>query len=166
MNEQIYRSTGKKTLFDAEFSVEKLSEIGNPLEKIGKAIDFEMFREVLEGKLPNLSKKNNAGAKPFDVVLMFKIMILQRYYGLGGQAGRIPDIGQDELQEFPGTGNGRQGTGRKNGLGVQGKIDGIGAGRGPVRTVQRSSGAKGTDTQPGPNDRCQFHGRAAAAQYP
>ena len=31
----------------------------------------------------NQNKKNNAGAKPFDVVLMFKILILQRYYGLG-----------------------------------------------------------------------------------
>ena len=37
----------------------------------------------LETKLLNINKKNNAGAKPFDVVLMFKIMILQRYYGLG-----------------------------------------------------------------------------------
>ena len=38
---------------------------------------------MLEYKLLNTNKKNNAGAKPFDVVLMFKILILQRYYGLG-----------------------------------------------------------------------------------
>ena len=31
----------------------------------------------------NKDKKSNAGAKPYDVVMMFKIMILQRYYGLG-----------------------------------------------------------------------------------
>jgi len=37
----------------------------------------------LESKLLNRNKKNNAGAKPYDVVMMFKIMILQRYYGLG-----------------------------------------------------------------------------------
>lgn len=42
-----------------------------------------MFRNYLEDKLLNTSKKNNAGAKPYDVVMMFKIMILQRYYGLG-----------------------------------------------------------------------------------
>ena len=37
----------------------------------------------MESKLLNRNKKNNAGAKPYDVVMMFKIMILQRYYGLG-----------------------------------------------------------------------------------
>ncbi len=50
---------------------------------ISKVIEFEMFRDMLEAKLLNKNKKNNAGAKPFDVVMMFKIMILQRYYGLG-----------------------------------------------------------------------------------
>lgn len=68
MTKQIYKSTGKKTLFDAQFSIEKLSEIGNPLEKINNVIDFGMFRGLLEAKLPNTAKKNNAGAKPFDVV--------------------------------------------------------------------------------------------------
>tara|TARA_R110002072_G_scaffold302520_1_gene486074 strand:+ start:699 stop:1232 length:534 start_codon:yes stop_codon:yes gene_type:complete len=70
-------------LFDEQFSVEKLSEMGNPLDKLSTAINFELFRQVLESKLLNTAKKNNAGAKPFDVVFMFKILILQRYYGLG-----------------------------------------------------------------------------------
>ncbi|HPE35350.1 MAG TPA: transposase [Bacteroidales bacterium] len=43
-----------------------------------------MFRNTLESKLLNTDKKNNAGAKPYDVVMMFKIMILQKYYGPGG----------------------------------------------------------------------------------
>lgn len=29
-----YRSTGKKGLFDEQFNIEKLSQIGNPLERI------------------------------------------------------------------------------------------------------------------------------------
>src|SRR5680860_203802 len=149
MNEQIYRSTGKKTLFDAEFSVEKLSEIGNPLEKIGKAIDFEMFREVLEGKLPNLSKKNNEGAKPFDVVLMFKIMILQRYYGLGDKRVEYRILDRSSFKDFLGLETGDKVPDEKNGLGVQGKIDGIGTYRRYLCNVQLLPGAKGTDTQPG-----------------
>jgi len=60
-----------------------LSEIANPLEKISNVIDFESFRNTLEKSILNKEKKNNAGAKPFDLVMMFKIMILQRYYGLG-----------------------------------------------------------------------------------
>jgi len=83
MNNPQYKSHGKKSLFDEQFSIQLLSEIGNPLETISKVIDFEMFRSTLESKLLNTNKKNNAGAKPFDVVMMFKILILQRYYGLG-----------------------------------------------------------------------------------
>jgi IS5 family transposase len=80
---QKYKKTGNIGLFDSQFTQEKLSAIGNPLEMISKVIDFEVFRDKLESKLVNNNKKNNAGAKPFDVVMMFKIMILQRYYGLG-----------------------------------------------------------------------------------
>jgi len=83
MTSQKYKPTGNRGLFDEQDTYEKLSEIGNPLERISKVMDFEMFREILETKLLNTNKKNNAGAKPFDVVMMFKIMILQRYYGLG-----------------------------------------------------------------------------------
>lgn len=83
MNNPQYKRHGKKSLFDEQFSIQLLSEIGNPLETISKVIDFEMFRSTLESKLLNTNKKNNAGAKPFDVVMMFKILILQRYYGLG-----------------------------------------------------------------------------------
>jgi transposase, IS5 family len=78
-----YKITGNKGLFDEQETQEKLSNIGNPLEKINNVINFEMFRIKLESKLLNFNKKNNAGAKPYDVVMMFKIMILQRYYGLG-----------------------------------------------------------------------------------
>ena len=65
-----YKAQGKKSLFDEQNSLELLSEIGNPLEMVSKVIDFEMFRPTLENKLLNTNKKNNAGAKPFDLVLM------------------------------------------------------------------------------------------------
>ena len=83
MKTQIYKKTGTKGLFDEQETYQKLSSIGNPLELISKVVDFEVFRNTLESKLLNTDKKTNAGAKPYDVVMMFKIMILQRYYGLG-----------------------------------------------------------------------------------
>ena len=79
----MYKTRGSKGLFDEEFTRERLSAMGNPLESISKVIDFEFFRDLLERKLLNTNKKNNAGAKPYDVVMLFKILILQRYYGLG-----------------------------------------------------------------------------------
>jgi len=80
---QKYKKTGNIGLFDQQEICQKLSFIGNPLEMVSKVIDFEIFRKSIEAKLLNQNKKNNAGAKPYDVVMMFKIMILQRYYGLG-----------------------------------------------------------------------------------
>ena len=63
MNKQIYKTTGTRSLFDKQFSAEKLAEIGNPLEMISNVIDFDMFRILLEERLLNTTKKNNAGAK-------------------------------------------------------------------------------------------------------
>ena len=83
MKKQLYKATGKRGLFDEQEACEKMSSIGNPLERIAKIVDFEMFRDTLEEGVLNRDKKSNAGAKPFDVVMMFKILVLQRYYGLG-----------------------------------------------------------------------------------
>ena len=43
-------------------------------------IDFEVFRSRLESAMVNLNTKNNAGAKQYDVVMMFKMMLLRHYY--------------------------------------------------------------------------------------
>ena len=43
-----YKSQGNFGLFDEQETYQKLSEIGNPLEKISSVIDFEMFRNTLE----------------------------------------------------------------------------------------------------------------------
>ena len=102
MNNQKYKTAGNKSLFDQQFTVEKLEEIGNPLAMISKVIDFEMFREVLESKILNCNKKNNAGAKPFDVVLMFKILILQRYYGLGDKQVEYQILDRLSFKKFLG----------------------------------------------------------------
>lgn len=102
MTSQDYKATGKKRLFDEQFTIERLSAIGNPLENISNVVDFEEFRNTLESKLLNTEKKNNAGAKPYDVVMMFKIMILQRYYGLGDKQVEFQIIDRLSFKKFLG----------------------------------------------------------------
>ena len=102
----MYKPRGKKGLFDEEFTKERLSAIGNPLEAISKALDFEMFRASLENKLLNTNKKNNAGAKPYDVVLLFKILILQRYYGLGDSQVEYQILDRTSFKTFLGLATG------------------------------------------------------------
>lgn len=68
---------GNVGLFDSDETMEKLYKLGNPLDKLSKAIDFEMFRDALERGLYK-EKFTKVGAKPYDYVLMFKIVVLQR----------------------------------------------------------------------------------------
>jgi IS5 family transposase len=68
--------------FDEDFRFEKLTRLGDPLERLRQGIDFELFRPLLLEKLHFLPK-GEGGRKPYDYVLMFKILILQRYYNLG-----------------------------------------------------------------------------------
>jgi len=73
-----YRDYG---FFDQDIRLTKLSELGDPLEKLNKGIDFEAFRVILETGFEKVAK-GKGGRRPFDYVMMFKILILQRYYNL------------------------------------------------------------------------------------
>jgi len=97
-----YKSTGNRGFFDEEENLSKLAVIGNPLEMIGSVVDFEMFRNTLETSLLNREKKSNAGAKPFDVLMMFKVLILQRYYGLGDTQLEYQIIDRISFKKFLG----------------------------------------------------------------
>lgn len=78
---QKYKKLGKSGMFGEHFRLEKISKQGDPLERLNSVINWDTFEPVLQ-KLENKDKKNNAGAKPYPLLLMFKILILQRYYNL------------------------------------------------------------------------------------
>jgi len=67
--------------FDQDIRLSKLSKLGDPLERLSQGIDFEYFRAFLTENLTKLAK-GPGGRPPYDYVLMFKILILQRYYNL------------------------------------------------------------------------------------
>lgn len=71
--------------FDEQETLAKLSKLNDPLEKLDNHIDFEVFRETLNEIYQKAETKSNAGAKPYDYVLMFKILILQRLYHLSDE---------------------------------------------------------------------------------
>jgi IS5 family transposase len=68
-------------LFDWQTRFEQLDNGGDPLVKLNEIIDWEQFRKSLEA-IRDVERKSPAGRKPFDVILMFKIMILQSLYNL------------------------------------------------------------------------------------
>jgi IS5 family transposase len=101
-----YKSKGQVGLFDKEETSNKLSKLGNPLEKLHKVIDFEMFRPDLELTLLNHEKKNNAGCKPYDVVMMFKIILLKRFYNMSDEQSEYQINDRLSFKEFLGLSSG------------------------------------------------------------
>ena len=70
--------------FDLDDRLQQLDKLGDPLPKLNELVDWEGFREVL-GRVRKKARKSNAGRKPYDVVLMFKVLILQHLYNLSDE---------------------------------------------------------------------------------
>jgi len=66
--------------FDLDNRFQKLNEL-DPLVNLNKLIDWENFRDTLD-EIRTKERKSNAGRKPFDVVMMFKVLVLQHLYNL------------------------------------------------------------------------------------
>lgn len=60
----------------------RLSKLGDPLLILVKSIPWERFRPALSLARLRLARKSNAGRKPYDDVLMFKVLVLQALYNL------------------------------------------------------------------------------------
>ena len=101
-----YKKLGSVTLFDAQNTKENLSELGNPLERLSQVVDFEMFRDALEDVFENKAKKNNAGAKPYDVVMMFKVMVIKHYYNLSDHQVQYQITDRQSFKDFLGLASG------------------------------------------------------------
>jgi hypothetical protein len=75
-------------LLDWQTRFEQLDNGGDPLVKLNTVINWELFRNDLQ-QVRDKARKSNAGRKPFDVVLMFKILILQSLYNLSDDAAEF-----------------------------------------------------------------------------
>lgn len=69
---------GQKTVFDELFEQRIKHNRTQILDEISRYLDFEMFRPTLESAYP----QNDRGPLRFDRVLLFKILILQKWFNL------------------------------------------------------------------------------------
>ena len=72
---------GQPGFFDLCERYQSISKCGDPLEVLNREVPFESFGPDLK-KAFKKTKKSNAGRKAFDLVLMFKIIVLQGLYNL------------------------------------------------------------------------------------
>ena len=67
---------GQAGFFDVDDRLKRLSDLGDQLNAFAKVIDFELFRPDLLEALA-YSSGAQGGRRPFDPVMMFKILVIQ-----------------------------------------------------------------------------------------
>ena len=68
--------------FDYQDRLELLEQLGDPLPKLERAVDWDAFRPLFGAVYKN-SDPGKGGRPPYDAVLMFKVLVLQHLYNLG-----------------------------------------------------------------------------------
>jgi len=63
-------------MYGANTQLERLTKMGDPLEKINNTINWEIFREPIERRIRK-DDYSKGGRPPYDSVYMFKIIMLQ-----------------------------------------------------------------------------------------
>lgn len=95
--------TKARGLFDEQIRLEKLSKKQDPLERLSTHIDFEFFRKPLEKALGK-SDNSNGGRPAYDYVLLFKILILQRFYNVSDDGIEYAILDRLSFMRFLGLG--------------------------------------------------------------
>lgn len=71
--------------WDWEDRQTKLKEKKDLLVRLNDIIDWELFRPLLE-RIHDKPRKSKAGRKPIDVIVMFKLLVLQQLYNISDEA--------------------------------------------------------------------------------
>jgi len=87
--------------FDLQDRLHKIDKNGDPLTRINETVNWEMFRPALE-KARDKGPKSNVGAKGYDVILLFKILILQSLYNLSDDATEFQILDRHSFGRFLG----------------------------------------------------------------
>ena len=94
---------GQRSFFDIEDRLRGISKLGDPLEQLTAAIPWGLFGPRLE-PVHEKESKSNAGHKPFDVVLMFKMLVLQTFSNLADEQVEYPIRDRLSFARFLGLG--------------------------------------------------------------
>jgi IS5 family transposase len=75
------RKNKARGLFEDQFRQEKITNMKDPLERLNHFIRWEDFRPVID-KAFAVTDPSLGGRPPFDRVMLFKVLVLQRMYNL------------------------------------------------------------------------------------
>jgi IS5 family transposase len=96
---------GQAGFWDIDERYVRLSEAGDPLEKLTAVLPWEVFQKPLSKALKR-SDGARGGRPPFDPILMFKIMVLQALYSLSDDQAEFQIQDRLSFMRFLGLGLG------------------------------------------------------------
>lgn len=94
------KSRKARGFFDEEFRHEKIAT-KDPLVILSTKVNWEQFRPTLEKAFEGIDY-SQGGRPPFDRLMMFKILILQEYYGLSDDQIEFQLLDRLSFQKFIG----------------------------------------------------------------
>ena len=90
-------------LFDDQFIFEKLSKLGDPLERLNTYIDWDIFKAPLDKAFDGTIKEKAKGGRPsFDKLQMFKGLLIQSLYNLSDDQLEYQIINRASFKRFLG----------------------------------------------------------------
>lgn len=78
-------ATKQRELFEYEFRMEKLSKVGDPLERIANVVPWNTLFQTPISRAFKKIHKGPGGRPPYDYILMFKVLIIQAFYNLSDE---------------------------------------------------------------------------------
>jgi len=90
-------------LFDDHFLMEKLTKLGDPLERLNVYINWNIFKAPLDSAFSEDLKDSSKGGRPaFDKLLMFKALLIQSLYNLSDDQLEYQIIDRSSFKRFLG----------------------------------------------------------------
>jgi len=93
----------QRGFFDEEIRLRLISQQGDPLVKLNERIQWENFRKDISHALKKVTQ-NNLGRPPYDYIMMFKILILQRLYNFSDSQTQYQILDRLSFSRFLGLG--------------------------------------------------------------
>ena len=92
------------SFLDADKRLAALSKQGDPLEAIARLVPWEEFRAEIEAVVltADADKKNTAGRKPIDALVMFRMLVVQSLYNLSDEQAEYQARDRLSFTRFPG----------------------------------------------------------------
>lgn len=90
-------------LFDDHFLMEKLTKLGDPLQKLNEYIDWRIFEKPLNEAFSNEAKDLKKGGRPpFSKLILFKALLVQSLYNLSDDQLEYQIVDRASFKRFLG----------------------------------------------------------------